>query len=137
MARRATKDTFGIERVGDVEIRRRVVAGQIVPDQLEVDEGDLEDVQGTALPSYKDGAATQRVTVENEVSKDNRKVEQAARKSEAADHPAADEHVEEKAAQEARAALEEQASDSKVVGEGSTSTHHRRRSPAKDTSGEK
>lgn len=44
MARRAVRDTYGVETiVGGIEIRRRVMAGQEVPGSIAVDEGDLEE----------------------------------------------------------------------------------------------
>lgn len=46
MARRATKDTYGIDSVGGVEVRRLVFAGQMVPPGLQVEEGSYEEVEG-------------------------------------------------------------------------------------------
>jgi len=58
MARRATKDTFGVEYLsqitGDpIAIRRRVMAGQLIPDHLEVPDGTFaeEGQRGRALPA--------------------------------------------------------------------------------------
>lgn len=54
MAKRATKDTFGFERVSDdVEVRRKIMAGDAVPDHYDVPKGDVEDVEvGLRTTSY-------------------------------------------------------------------------------------
>jgi hypothetical protein len=46
MPRKATKDTYGIENVGGVEVRRQYFAGDIVPAAIVVDDGDVEEVEG-------------------------------------------------------------------------------------------
>lgn len=47
MARRATKDTYGTDDVGGgTEVRRRVFAGDIVPDHWSVEEGTTEEIPG-------------------------------------------------------------------------------------------
>lgn len=43
MARKATKDTFAIEDVGGVEVRRQVFAGDVIPSQYQVEEGSFEE----------------------------------------------------------------------------------------------
>lgn len=46
MTRRATKDTYAYERVGGGEMRRRVRAGSLIPDQWRVeDESAFEPAQ--------------------------------------------------------------------------------------------
>jgi hypothetical protein len=44
--RKATKDTYGIEMIGDVEVRRQVFAGDMIPVTIAVDDGDYEEVEG-------------------------------------------------------------------------------------------
>ena len=50
MALRATRDTYGFENVGSLEhpiaVRRRVMAGQPVPEHWEVDKDAVESVAG-------------------------------------------------------------------------------------------
>lgn len=63
MARRATKDTFAFERVGiapgdESEVRRQVIAGQLVPDHYRVEDGSaVEETDGP--PGVGLGAAPQ------------------------------------------------------------------------------
>lgn len=45
MARKATKDTFATETVGGVEVRRRVFAGDVVPEQYDVEGGSVEEFE--------------------------------------------------------------------------------------------
>jgi len=45
VAQKATKDTFAIENVGGVEVRRKVFAGDMVPEQYEVEGGATEEVE--------------------------------------------------------------------------------------------
>lgn len=54
MSRRATKDTFAFEAVGpDLEVRRKVFAGQLVPDEYRVEnDRDVEDVGEVAPTGY-------------------------------------------------------------------------------------
>lgn len=44
MARKAIKNTYGIDVQGGVEIRRKVVAGQVVPNSYQLEEGTYEEV---------------------------------------------------------------------------------------------
>lgn len=45
MARVAKQDTYGMEDVGGgVEVRRRIVAGQKIPDQYVVDDADVQEI---------------------------------------------------------------------------------------------
>jgi hypothetical protein len=57
MARIANKTTFGIERIrnveGDIEIRRKVVAGQPIPESIEVDPSVIQEVDDVAGPHYR------------------------------------------------------------------------------------
>ena len=47
MARIARRDTYGIENIGGgISLRRRVVAGTVVPRHYEVDAEDVEERQG-------------------------------------------------------------------------------------------
>jgi hypothetical protein len=46
MARKATKDTYAIDSSSGVEIRRRVFAGQVVPNAYQLEEGSYEEVEG-------------------------------------------------------------------------------------------
>jgi len=46
MPRKATKDTYGVEMLGGVEVRRQIFAGEMIPVTIEVDEGDYEEVEG-------------------------------------------------------------------------------------------
>ncbi len=53
MTRRATKDTFATEAVGpDLEVRRKVFAGQLVPDQYDVPAGAVEDIGDVGPTGY-------------------------------------------------------------------------------------
>jgi hypothetical protein len=63
MPRRATKNTYAIEHLGDgIDVRRLVVAGQDVPDHFELeDEGAVEDKEvPVALASYSEGQIADR-----------------------------------------------------------------------------
>jgi hypothetical protein len=51
MARKATRDTYGVEMVGGVEVRRLVKAGDPVPDTYTVPDGDVEGGSGAATAS--------------------------------------------------------------------------------------
>lgn len=44
----ARRDTYGIENVGGVQIRRRIFAGSQIPDHLEVASADYEDETANA-----------------------------------------------------------------------------------------
>lgn len=45
MARKATKDTYAIEEVGGVEVRRQVFAGDTVPDSYQLEDDSTEEVE--------------------------------------------------------------------------------------------
>lgn len=47
MARVATKNTYGTEMVGGVEVRRLVVAGDPVPDHYNVDSDAVREIEST------------------------------------------------------------------------------------------
>lgn len=46
MARKALKDTFAIEQVAGVEVRRQIMAGALIPSHYQVGDGDWEEVEG-------------------------------------------------------------------------------------------
>lgn len=59
MARRATKDTYGIEKTGpDMEVRRLVKAGDMIPPTYSVESGDFEEVPDAAVQTTAFGHRT-------------------------------------------------------------------------------
>lgn len=50
MARRATKDTYGMEVISGTEVRRVVKAGDVLPGNLVVEEGSFEDFDSPQHP---------------------------------------------------------------------------------------
>lgn len=46
MPRKAIKDTFAVEQIAGVEVRRAIFAGQLIPSVYEVDDDAYEEVQG-------------------------------------------------------------------------------------------
>jgi hypothetical protein len=73
MVRIAKKDTYGMEPVaGGVEVRRRVVAGQPIPDDYVLDEGAEYDevvIAAGSVRVYAPEQVTQRADVERGVGK--------------------------------------------------------------------
>jgi len=45
VARKATKDTYATENVGGVEVRRHVFAGDVVPEQYDIEDGAVEEFE--------------------------------------------------------------------------------------------
>jgi hypothetical protein len=70
----ARRDTYGVESIGGVQVRRRIFAGRPIPDYLDVDSGDYDD-QAVELTEQK---AEQKA---------EQKVEQKAEKAERAETP--------------------------------------------------
>ena len=46
MALKATKDTYGVETVYGIEVRRLIKAGQMIPATIEAPKGSYEEVAG-------------------------------------------------------------------------------------------
>lgn len=46
MPRKATKDTWGTENIAGVEVRRKVMAGDIIPAHIDLKDDEFEEVQG-------------------------------------------------------------------------------------------
>lgn len=57
MARKATRDTYGIEIVGGVEVRRLVKAGDVIPDTYSVEGGSVEGGPAEAPAAGADATA--------------------------------------------------------------------------------
>jgi hypothetical protein len=114
MARRAIRDTYGIERVGNVEIRRIVKAGQDVPAHYEVDEDALEEFdRGSTLPGYKPEQRTVRVRVDHNQTQVEHEAERTERRETSADRPGSKEDVELSAAEQAKSAPRRRQSSSR------------------------
>lgn len=72
MARRATKDTYGVEVVGGAEVRRLVKAGSIIPDQYQVEDGSFEDAPTETtigIAQHGGNSAEQAATADKEQEK--------------------------------------------------------------------
>lgn len=67
----ARKDTYGIEDVGGVKIRRRIFAGRPIPDHLEVDSADYDDPDKTAETAEKPTRRRGGKTPQAEAEKDD------------------------------------------------------------------
>lgn len=51
--RRAIKDTYAVEDVYGVPVRRLVKAGDVVPLRWDVDEADVEDIESKQAPKQR------------------------------------------------------------------------------------
>lgn len=104
MPRRAVRDTYGIERIGNVEVRRVVKAGQLVPEHYQVDEDALETVDSLGYPGYRPEQRTIRVTVDGDRTDVQHEAERTDRRDPAADRPGSSKDEELSAAERAKSA---------------------------------
>lgn len=63
MARKAIKDTYGYETMAGTRVRRRVVAGQRIPDHYEIEDGTFTGEVSTGVRVIGETASTPTQTV--------------------------------------------------------------------------